>query len=84
MDGLEIFVVIECVLAILLLFIIIAVASSIKKRRKKQQEIMLSRGLMYGQNGLYAPVTEEEMRLIQEQANAYSEQQYNDNNFYGK
>ena len=85
MNTYETIIVIECVAVIVFLFIIIAVSASIKKRKKqKQQERMMSHGLVYGQDGLYVPVTEEEMRLMQEQAKAYAEMQYNGNNYYGK
>ena len=61
MSGLEIFVVIECVAAIILLMNALTFAGSVRRRKKNARE---TRYVLYDPDGLYAPITKAQLAEI--------------------
>lgn len=73
MSNLEIIVLAECIAAIILVIFVIGFAAFLKRRKLKRIEVLTQTGGLYDPYGLYAPVTDEDIKFIDEQARALVE-----------
>lgn len=83
MNTFEIIVLVECIVALTLFVVIIVMAVTTKRRKDTNVVVEVTaprQDRLYDPYGLYAPVSEEELRLIDEQARAYVEKQHHGRN----
>ena len=99
-DVYEVILLVECIIAIILVFVIIALAVSLKKRRQMKEKAVTvtvpapapkpepapvrTVKVLYDPNGMYAPVTAEQLKRMDARAKAFVDKQLQEGKFYSR